>query len=138
MKSTLQRLNIPGYDFAMYAAVDVESLGDNDFVIVEWSEKGRTMSQNATFHWWVNHAAKFFKLDPEAMKAVFKHMFLGYEDVVVSDKLTIPGQLKHTSDQGKPEMHYFMSQVDAWCADKGCLLPHPADSEYQKYKEANQ
>ena len=96
---------------------------------------GRSLSQNALFHMWVGQAAHFFKLTPEQMKMVFKHQFLGYEDCKIG-KLDIKGQLRRTSKLDKGEMNHFMSQVDAWCAKKNCLLTTPADSDYMNYKEA--
>ena len=103
----------------------------------------RSLDANALFHIWCREAEKFFKIKPreglepgETMKLVFKNMFLGYEDIVLTDNTTIKGQLRRTSKLDSGEMCHFMDLVVAWCADKGCPLSHPRGSEYEKWKEA--
>lgn len=52
MKTTLQRINIPGYDFAMYACIDTDKpFGDAEMVEVDYKPHGnRTNKQNASIH----------------------------------------------------------------------------------------
>ena len=102
--------------------------------------KTRTMSQNDLFHLWCRQGAKFFKLKgmgkitpEEQMKLVFKSMFLGVEDVQVTDKTIIQGQLRETSRLDVGEMHDFMTQVQAWMAEKGC--PLESCGEFQELRD---
>jgi hypothetical protein len=101
----------------------------------------RSLPQNDLFHQWCRAVAKFLKLKgldgitpEEQAKLVFKEMFLGREDIVVTKSITLKDQLRHTSKLDKAEMHHFMSQVESWCADKG--LPLASTGEYREYKEA--
>ena len=116
---------------------------NNKLVEVKLKEN-RTLSQNALFHMWCGIAADFFKIkgatkkqQMKAMKAAFKHILLGYESIIVHGKLTIDGQLKHTSELNSADMFQFMTKVDVWCQEKGLYLPHPDDTEYAKLKEKN-
>ena len=101
----------------------------------------RSLPQSDLFHVWCREAGKFFKFETEGdikpedkAKYVFKSMFLGYEDIVISGKMTIERQLRHTADLGHGEMHHFMSQIQEWCATKG--LPLVSTGEYQMLQEA--
>lgn len=101
----------------------------------------RSLDANALFHVWCREAAGFFDIQPtngvkpeKAMKDVFKHMFLGYEDYQVSDKLEFKGQLRSTRNLDKGEMCHLMDCVQGWCASKGCCLSMPEDNEYQRWQ----
>ncbi len=100
----------------------------------------RSISQNALFHSWMSQMAQYFTekgypITAEEAKQLMKHEFLGYTDLTIG-KTEIKGQLKHTSKLDKGEMSHFMDQVDAWAVDKKLFLIKPADSDYVKYKEA--
>ena len=106
---------------------------------LEKYEDLRSQGQLALVHIWFRELAKSFTdrgsaVDPERMKLLLKHKFLGTEDVLVG-KTEIPGQVRPLPTK-KGELHQFMNQVEAWASDHGCFLSMPGDSEYMKYKEA--
>ena len=76
---------------------------------------------------------------PEWVKSAMKHTYLGYEDVervdVVNGERVTVNELRRTSNLDTGAMHYFMSQVESWSANIGCLLTIPGDSEYKRIKE---
>lgn len=76
---------------------------------------------------------------PEWVKSAMKHTYLGYEDVervdVVNGERVTVKELRRTSNLDTGAMNYFMSQVESWSANIGCLLTIPGDSEYKRIKE---
>ena len=87
------------------------------------SGEQRSLSQNALWAIWArDYIAPFAGLSEEGARMAMRHMFLGYEDVKVSDKLTIRGQLKSTSDLEWQDMHQFMTDVQAFWANRGLFL----------------
>lgn len=111
----------------------------------------RSLPQNALFHMWCEEVAMFFvrkgkthfangsPMNKDTMKRNLKQTFLGeqaVEDInLQTGEITTRYELKHTSQLDKGDMHYFMSQIDAWAMEHGIYLPHPEDSEYMKIME---
>jgi len=100
----------------------------------------RTLSQNALMHVWFKDLSTYFTernhdLTPEQAKTLMKHLFLGYEDVVIG-QTRIKEQLRKTSKLSKGEETQFLSQIQEWALDKGLTLTCRADCEYMKMKEA--
>lgn len=101
--------------------------------------ESRSLSQNSLMWLWLDQMAKWFtanghEIDKDKMHDLMRHLFLGYEDRSFG-KVKIPQQLRSTTDLDKAEMAQYMTMVDQWAADKGCLLPKPEDSEYVKYMQ---
>lgn len=76
--------------------------------------------------------------NPASGKDALKHSYLGYErremtDVITGEK-TIVSYLRHTSDLDTGEMHFFLSQVEAWALSIGCHLTIPEDCEYAQLR----
>lgn len=58
MKITLQRINVPGYDFPLYAEMSTDAF-DGEFVDIEYKPHGtRTSQQNKAMHQFFNLLAK--------------------------------------------------------------------------------
>jgi hypothetical protein len=110
-------------------------------VRIDWKRwtNPRTLSQNNLLWMWLTEMAEHFSrkgtvYTPDDMHDLVCHKFLGYEDRRVGNT-EIKHQLRGTSTLDKGEFQNFMEQIDAWAADHGLLLTHPADSEYAKLRE---
>lgn len=117
------------------------NLKPGDVVDITIHGEKRSLSANNLFHKWCEVGGEYFQMPgktkeerKENMKNVFKHMFLGYENIAISEKLVIKEQLRQTRTLGKGEMCHLMDNVSSWCASKGCALPMPADNEYSKWQ----
>lgn len=100
----------------------------------------RSLSQNALLHVWCKDLSDYFTsrnhpISPEEVKMLMKHLFLGYETILIGST-KIQEQLRKTSNLDRGELNHFLSQIQEWASDKGCYLSCDADSEYMKYKEA--
>lgn len=98
--------------------------------------ESRSLSQNSLYWQWLGDMAKWFtskghEIDKDKLHDLMRHQFLGYEDRSFG-KVKIPQQLRSTTDLDKAEMAEYMTLVDQWAADKGCLLVKPGDSEYMQ------
>lgn len=110
---------------------------------IKWKtwEKSRSLDQNSLYWMWLDRMAKHFskqqKFTNEDMHDLMRHQFLGYEDKQIS-KTKIVSQLKSTTKLSTKEMSEYMTKVEAWAADNGCLLPRPEDMDhaYNVYREA--
>ena len=101
----------------------------------------RSKNANALFHVWCRELSEYFtsvniKLSEAEAKELMKYNFLGLEDRVIGHTV-IKGQLRHTSKLDSGEMKFFMDQVLAWAADKGCGLSMPSDNEYVQWGAAH-
>lgn len=111
-----------------------------EVIIRPWKAK-RSLDQNSLYWMWVGILAKHFSkkipVSKEGMHDILRHKHLGYEDKHIGNTL-IPGQLKSTTDLTVPEMSEYMTKVEAWAAEHGCLLPRPEDQDhvYNMYREA--
>ena len=68
------------------------------------------------------------------MKIIMKHMFLGYEDVVIG-KVRVKKQLVSTASLSKGEMTHFLDQVYNYALNQHIFLPIPANSDYKRNKD---
>lgn len=95
----------------------------------------RTRSQEALWGIWARECiAPFAKVSEEGARLAMYHMFLGYEDVKVSKKLTIPGQLKRFPEDAG-EAYRFMSRVQAFWFDRGLVLESSGDFAKHQIEE---
>jgi hypothetical protein len=106
-----------------------------------WKEK-RSLSANNLYWQWLTVLAAHFSRGGKAfskddMHDLMRHQFLGYVEKTIGST-TLQPLLASTTELNVTQMCHYMTKIDAWSADHGCLLPHPADGEYSKYKEANQ
>lgn len=113
-------------------------------ILKRWRET-RSLSQNNLSHMWYEQISKYLVsrgktfATPEWVKDALKHTYLGYEeremtDVITGQKTTV-SSLRHTSVLDTGEMYDYMSKVQAWAADIGCLVTVPNDCEYQKLRD---
>lgn len=113
----------------------MQAIADQGFPCkVRVGPDSRTLSQNALYWQWLDQMAKFFTgkgypLTKDDAHDLMRHQFLGYEGKKLG-KTEIKPQLKSTTDLDRGQMAEYMTMVDQWAADKGCLLPKPEDSEY--------
>lgn len=120
-----------------------EQLGDlmtellrRDFPVrVKITKASRTLSQNALYWQWLTVMAAHFterghRLTKGDAHDLMRHKFLGHETKTVGQ--TEITKLRSTTELDKGEMTDYMTQIDNWCVDHGCLLPKPEDSEYQQ------
>lgn len=109
-----------------------------------WKEK-RSLSQNSLIHMWFGEISEYLiksgrsDATPEWVKRNLKRTYLGCEEVTYTDFVTgdksTTYEPRHTSSLDTGEMHYFLTQVEQWCAQFGLVLTIPHDSEYQKLKD---
>lgn len=100
----------------------------------------RSTPQNDLYWQWLTQMAKYFsrkgaKYSKEEMHDLMRHLNLGYVEKKIGNTELKP-QLRSTTDMTKKEMSEYMLKIEAWAADHGCLLPHPEDNEFTKYREA--
>lgn len=113
-------------------------------IIKPWREK-RSLNQNALSHMWYSEISEYliksgrYDATPEWVKRNLKRTYLGCEEVTYTDFVTgdksTTYEPRHTSSLDAGEMHYFLTQVEQWCAQFGLVLTIPHDSEYQKLKD---
>lgn len=112
--------------------------------ITEWRDQ-RSIPQNSLQHmWYAELSAYLIKrgkpfASPEWVKDAMKHTFLGYEkremvDVKTGQRTHI-SNLRHTADLDTGDMHYYLTQVEAWAQNIGCRLTVPADCEYNQLRQ---
>lgn len=112
--------------------------------ITEWREQ-RSIPQNSLQHmWYAEISAYLIKrgkpfASPEWVKDAMKHTFLGYESRemvnVKNGERTQNQTLRHTAELDTGDMHYYLTQVEAWAMNIGCRLTIPADSEYNQLRQ---
>lgn len=104
-----------------------------------WKDR-RSTNANSLYWKWLTLLAEHFSkgtaYSQDDMHDLMRHKFLGYVDAKKIGNTEIPQQLASTTGLDTGQMHAYMSKIDALAADHGCLLPHPADSAYTEYKEA--
>ena len=111
--------------------------------------KARSLDQNALMWMWLTILAEHFgargiqndsgeKVDKDDMHDIMRHKFLGYESGPrkIGNTVIDEHKLKSTAKLEVGEMHKYLTQIDQWAAEHGCLLPHPEDCEYERLKEA--
>jgi len=108
-------------------------------IFEEWRDK-RSLNASNLYWQWLTLMAEHFsrggkKFTKDDMHDLMRHQFLGYEDKIVGST-KISQQLASTANLDTSQMYHYMTKIDAWAADHGCLLPHPADAEYAQYREA--
>ena len=112
--------------------------------IKPWKEK-RSLSQNSLAHMWFGEISEYLiksgrpDATPEWVKRNLKRTYLGCEEITYTDFVTgvklTAYEPRHTSNLDTGDMHFFLNQVEHWCAQFGLALTIPHDSEYQKLKD---
>lgn len=102
----------------------------------------RTLSQNATAHMWYAEISRYLvargraDCTPEFMKRALKATFLGFEEEtyleVITGERTKRQVLRKTSRLKTGEMFDFMTRVQAWALEIGCVVTAPIDSEFMQ------
>lgn len=113
-------------------------------ILKPWKDK-RSLSQNALSHMWYAEISEYLiksgrtDATPEWVKRNLKRTYLGCEEITYTDFVTVEKvttyEPRHTSNLDTGEMHFFLNQVERWCAQFGLALTIPHDSEYQKLKD---
>lgn len=113
-------------------------------IVKPWKEK-RSISQNSLSHMWYAEISAYLiksgRTDAKAewVKRNLKRTYLGCEEITYTDFVTgekvTTYEPRYTSSLDSGEMHFFLNQVERWCAQFGLALTIPHDSEYQKLKE---
>ncbi len=105
---------------------------------IEPAKETRSIAQNKLFWEWMEELSTYFTknghyLTKDQAHDLMCHTFLGYEDYTLGK--THIRRMKTTTRPklSVAEFSHFLEQIDAWAADKGCLLPSPADMEYDRY-----
>jgi len=107
---------------------------------VERYSPKRSTSANALYWQWLTVMAKHFSkkgqtFTKDDMHDLMRHRFLGYENRVIG-KTELKPQLKSSASLSTREMCEYMTKIDAWAADNGCLLPRPEDNDYSEWQRA--
>lgn len=100
----------------------------------------RSNSANNLYWKWLTVMAQHFSRNGQSftkddMHDLMRHRFLGYEAKTIG-KTEIQPQLKSTAELDTAQMCEYMTKIDAWCADHGCLLPRPEDNDYAEWQRA--
>ncbi|HEL8054143.1 TPA: hypothetical protein U0D20_004620 [Escherichia coli] len=113
-------------------------------VITDWKDR-RSISQNSLSHMWYAEISRYLisrghsQWTETFTKDAMKHAFLGYEKREVIDvstgEVVEVSELRKTSMLSTGDMHFYLSRIEAWARDIGCLLTIPDNSEYRKLKE---
>lgn len=109
----------------------------------------RSLNQNALYWMWLGILAAHFTrhghtkddgdaLDKDDMHDIMRHKFLGYvnESRKIGQTEIEEHKLRSTAKLDKGDMTHYLTQIDQWATEHGCLLPHPADSEYEQLMQA--
>lgn len=109
-----------------------------------WREK-RSLSQNALSHMWYTEISEYLiksgrtDATPEWVKRNLKKTYLGCEEVTYTDFITgakeTTWEPRHTSQLDTGEMHIFLCEVEAWCAQFGLALTIPNGCEFQQLRD---
>ncbi|MDI9276196.1 YbcN family protein [Pantoea sp. EABMAA-21] len=109
-----------------------------------WKEK-RSLSQNSLAHMWFGEISEYLiksgrsDATPDWVKRNLKRTYLGCEEITYTDFVTgekvTTYEPRHTSSLDTGDMHFFLNQVEQWCAQFGLALTIPINSEYQILKE---
>lgn len=113
-------------------------------IIKPWRER-RSLPQNATLHMWFGEISDYLiksgraDATPEWVKRNLKKTYLGCQQVTYTDFVTgqkdDSWQPRSTSSLDTAEMHYFMMQIEGWCAQFGLALTIPANCEYMQLRD---
>ena len=118
----------PGLDYSKPLSVEVKPVS-----------KRRSLNQNSLYWMWLKQMADHFskKAGPycdEEMHDLMRHLYLGYEDKRIGNTV-IGNQLCSTKDLEPGLMSEYMSKIEAWAVDNGCLVTIPAHSQYAEWIE---
>jgi hypothetical protein len=69
---------------------------------------------------------------------VMRARYLPLNEGYIAGKTTMSEQLASTSKLSDGDMYDYMRKFDELAFHDGCSFPHPGDSEYMKYKEAQE
>ena len=117
---------------------------------LEVKEGQRTLDQNSLYWKWIMAIGpvvnKKWNLGwaegdetKERAHDLMRHLHLGYRYPPKMGNTQIPDQLKSTTELSTSEFSEFLTKIDAWSIQYlGLMLPRREDSEYAKYREANQ
>lgn len=112
-------------------------------ILKPWRDK-RSIPQNSLSHMWYAEISEYLicsgrtDATPEWVKRNLKKTYLGcveveYVDFVTGEK-TMTWEPRHTSGLDTGEMHYFLCQVEKWCAQFGLALTIPDNSEFMQLR----
>jgi len=95
----------------------------------------RSLDQNALYWVWMEAISTYFSrngrpLTKDQASKLMRHEYLGYNTETIGQTKTV--ELIGTSTLKVDEFTTFLDQIDAWAADKGCLLEMPADVDYKR------
>lgn len=138
-------LNDKNLDKVIEKIIDLCKNNNSYKLIIKESKHSRSINQNKLSHMWYAELSNYLIsagrefATPEWVKLAMKNTFLGYErktyiNVVTGSKKTVE-QLKKTSELQTNEMHHYLTQIESWAVNIGCLLTIPDDSEYMKLKD---
>ncbi|MDE9565965.1 hypothetical protein KKI93_18355 [Xenorhabdus bovienii] len=104
----------------------------------------RSLPQNNLSHMWYDEISKYLIKSgrPQCtkgwVKKNLKKTYLGFKKVeyvdFVTGEIEERYELRKTSELDTGDMHYYMNQVEAWCAFACIPITIPDDSEYMKLK----
>lgn len=108
-----------------------------------WREK-RSIPQNSLSHMWYAEISAYLiesgrtDATPAWVKKNLKKTYLGcveveYTDFITGEKTT-SWEPRHTSDLDTGDMHHYLCQVEAWCAQFGLALTTPENSEFMQLR----
>lgn len=119
---------------------ELNAMGDGARLSIEfkkWVDK-RSIPQNSTYWLWLGEIAKQVNkrtdsaIEPEDLHEYFKGIYCPVRSVQLGDKHI---SIKSTKRLDKGEMFHYMSQIEAWAAERKIILTVPYGSDYQRVRD---
>lgn len=113
-----------------------------EFTVKEYKSK-RSLPANSLYWQWMGVLSQHFTskgnpISKDDAHDLMRHCFLGYDEPKKIGNTEIGRRLKSTTKLNTSEFCFYLNQVDAWAVERGCYLPRPEDSEYEKYRESQE
>ena len=113
----------------------VESYG---YVTVEVKAGKRSKSQNDLYWEWLSYLSEYINskkgtdVSKDDMHDYMRHKYLGYDAPKKIGSVEVRERLKTTTQLTTGEMFHYMSEIDAYAASIGLMLPRPDDCQYER------
>jgi len=113
----------------------VESYG---YVTVEVKAGKRSKSQNDLYWEWLSDLSDYINskkgtdVSKDDMHDYMRHKYLGYDQPKKIGSVEVRERLKTTTQLTTGEMFHYMSEIDAYAASIGLMLPRPDDCQYER------
>jgi len=108
------------------------------YVTVEVKAGKRSKSQNDLYWEWLSDLSEYINskkgtdVSKDDMHDYMRHKYLGYDQPKKIGSVEVRERLKTTTQLTTGEMFHYMSEIDAYAASIGLMLPRPDDCQYER------